>query len=89
MKRISVLLFVGILLCTVLTACGTSDPDTGTTSTTRETRENTTLEGMWNGTPEDEINTVSQWVSEGMSDLRDEEFLNPDNGIVSDTNPLD
>lgn len=40
---------------------------------------------MLNGTPQDEMNTVSEWFSEGMSDLRDSSFLDPQNGIISDT----
>lgn len=88
MKKFAILLAVATLFCVTLAACGASDSDS-TTSTQYNDETLSTTDGMFNGTPEDELNTVSEWVSEGMSDIGDGEFLDPDNGIISDTNPMD
>ena len=80
-----------VLLCGVLTACGMKDDrSTTTTSTTtnrvddtdRVTDNNSFSEMMRN-----DAETVSEMFSEGASELRDSSFLDPQNGIISDTQP--
>lgn len=90
MKKGAILLLAAVLLCTALTACGTTQNGgtSGTSSTTNNAAgqaTSTTGSDMMNGTPRDEMNTVSEWFSEGMSDLGDSSFLDPQNGIISDT----
>ena len=80
-----------VLLCGILTACGMkNDRNTTTTSTTdnrindteRATDNNSFSEMMHN-----DAETVSEMFSEGASELRDGSFLDPQNGIISDTQP--
>lgn len=95
MKRITILIIAGLLLIGVLTACGEMDrTDKSTTSTTRsiteqraeQPDERTTDRGM-DDMLRDNAETVSEMFSEGASELRDNSFLDPENGRVSDTQP--
>ena len=97
MKRVTILIAAALLVCIALTACGTMRRDgTNTTSSTRGTTETTarrddaqTSERDMGDVIRDNAETVSEMFSEGASELRDESFLDPQNGIISDTHPSD
>lgn len=83
MKKTAILLAVAaILLCVVLAGCGTAE-NGNTTSSTNGT--STTGNGFMDTTPSEELNTVSEFFSEVASDMGDGSFLDPQNGIISDT----
>lgn len=78
-----------LLLCICLTACGTGDGTDGTAvnTTDRETEATLTTERPWEEMMRDNGETVSEMVSEDFSAMREESFLDPQNGIISDTQP--
>ena len=80
-----------VLLCGVLTACGMKDDrSTTTTSTTTNRADNTdrvTDNNSFSEMMRNDAETVSEMFSEGASELRDSSFLDPQNGIISDTQP--
>lgn len=83
-----------VVLCGVLAACGMKD-DRGTTGTTTTTTtvnravEDATRreENNFSEMMSDNAETVSEMFSEGASELRDSSFLDPQNGVISDTQP--
>ena len=80
-----------VLLCGIFTACGMKDDrNTTTTSTTANRLDDTNRETDNNSFSEmmrDNGETLSEMFSEGASELRDSSFLDPQNGIISDTQP--
>ena len=60
---------------------------TTTTTTVRDADTTTTTERRMDDVIRDNGETVSEMVSEGFSEMRDSGFLDPQNGIVSDTQP--
>ncbi len=96
MKKGTILILTTLLLCGALAACGTmGKDDRSTTSTTRGTTElreqqdvQTTDRDMGELMREN-AETVSEMFSEGASELRDSSFLDPRNGMISDTQPND
>ncbi len=89
MKKGAILAVVLLLLCAVFAACGMDDAkDRSTTTTTiRDAGTTTTTERRMDDMIRDNGETVSEMVSEGFSELRDSSFLDPQNGIISDTQP--
>ncbi|MBQ7543290.1 MAG: hypothetical protein IJT44_13470 [Clostridia bacterium] len=91
MKKVLLLCMAALLLCAVLTACGTDGVKDGTTATTTTTTRDdgttTTTERRMDDMLRDNGETVSEMISENFSELHDRSFLDPQNGIVSDTAP--
>ena len=89
MKKGAILAMVVLLLSAVLTACGMKDERDGTTTTTtiRDADTTTTTERRMDDMIREDGETVSEMFSEGFSEMRDSGFLDPDNGIISDTQP--
>ena len=89
MKKGVILAAVILVLCAVLAACGMDDAKDRTTTTTtiRDAGTTTTTERRVDDMIRDNGETVSEMFSEGFSELRDSSFLDPQNGIVSDTQP--
>ena len=89
MKKGVILAAVIVVLCAVLAACGMDDAKDRTTTTTtiRDAGTTTTTERRVDDMIRDNGETVSEMFSEGFSELRDSSFLDPQNGIVSDTQP--
>ena len=90
MKKGAILAVAVLLLCAVLAACGMNGTDDRSTTTT--TRQDTdamtsTTERRMDDVIRDNGETVSEMFSEGFSELRDSSFLDPQNGIISDTQP--
>lgn len=85
-KTAIVLAVVAVLLCVVLAGCG-GNADNGTTSSGAGINNNTTTtgNGFMDTTPREEGNTISEFFSEAASDMGDGSFLDPQNGIISDT----
>ena len=79
-----------VLMCGLFAACDMKDDRGTTTSTTlrrtddtsRTTDDNSFSEMMRN-----DAETFSEMFSEGASELRDSSFLDPQNGMISDTQP--
>lgn len=78
-----------LVLCMILAACGMDGTQerTTTTTTVRDAGTTTTTERRLDDMIRDNGETVSEMFSEGVSELRDSSFLDPQNGIVSDTQP--
>ena len=81
-----------VLLCGILTACGMNDGRAATTTTTtaaeRRAADDTTRPTDNNDFGEmmrDNAETVSEMFSEAGSELRERSFLDPQNGVISDT----
>lgn len=90
MKKGIVLIAAVLVLCAVLAACGmddTRDRTSTTTTTVRDAGTTTTTERRMDDMIRDNGETVSEMFSEGFSELRDSSFLDPQNGIISDTQP--
>lgn len=89
MKKGVILAAVILVLCAVLAACGMDDAKDRTTTTTtiRDAGTTTTTERRVDDMIRDNGETVSEMFSEGFSELRDSSFLDPQNGIISDTQP--
>ena len=89
MKKGAILVAVVLVLCAVLTACGMNDAKDRTTTTTtiRDAGTTSTTERRMDDVIRDNGETVSEMFSEGFSEMRDSSFLDPQNGIVSDTQP--
>ena len=90
MKKSVFLAAAVLVLCVVLAACGmdNSTQDRSTTTTTvRDAGTTTTTERRVDDMIREDGETVSEMFSEGFSELRDSSFLDPQNGIVSDTQP--
>ena len=92
MKKGAILVAFVLLLCVVLASCGMDDTQnrtstTTTTTTTRDTGTTTTTERRMDDVIRDNGETVSEMFSEGFSEMRDSSFLDPQNGIISDTQP--
>ena len=84
-KTAIVLAVVAVLLCVVLAGCG-GNADNGTTSSGAGVNITTTTgNGFMDTTPREEGNTISEFFSEAASDMGDGSFLDPQNGIISDT----
>ena len=84
-KTAIVLAVVAVLLCVVLAGCG-GNADNGTTSSGAGVNNTTTTgNGFMDTTPREEGNTISEFFSEAASDMGDGSFLDPQNGIISDT----
>ncbi len=90
MKKSVIWIAAVLLLCAVLASCGMDDAkdrSTTTTTTVRDADTTTTTERRMDDVIRDNGETVSEMVSEGFSEMRDSGFLDPQNGIVSDTQP--
>ena len=87
MKKGVILVAVVLVLCVVLAACGMDDAKDRTTTTIRDAGTTTTTERRVDDMIRDNGETVSEMFSEGFSELRDSSFLDPQNGIISDTQP--
>ena len=89
MKKGTILFLASLLLCAVLTACGMGGAGDSTTTTTnrQDAGTTTTTERRMDDVIRDNGETVSEMVSEGFSEMRDSSFLDPENGIISDTQP--
>ncbi len=89
MKKGAIFVMVALLLCAVLASCGMDDAKdrTTTTTTTRDAGTTTTTERRMDDVIRDNGETVSEMFSEGFSEMRDSSFLDPQNGIISDTQP--
>lgn len=90
-KNFVFLMITAVLLCFVLASCGTTDDGRVTTDTTTDLNgvpetyyNDETRDDIFDTTREDGtfMESLSEVVSEGMSDSS---FLDPQNGIVSDT----
>lgn len=90
-KNFVFLMITAVLLCFVLASCGMDNNggNTGTSSTTNDDRTETyyndeTRDDIFDTTREDGtfMESLSEVISEGMSD---NSILDPQNGIVSDT----
>ncbi len=91
-KSFVFMMITAVLLCFVLASCGTTDDGRGTTVPTTdlnglpsETYDNgETRDDIFDTTEESGtfMESLSEVISEGMSDSS---FLDPQNGIVSDT----
>lgn len=82
-------LTAALLLCICLTACGADAgaDNTAVSTTDRNTESTLTTERPWEEMMRDNGETVSEMVSENFSAMREESFLDPQNGIISDTQP--
>ena len=91
MKKGAIFAVIVLLVCAVaLAACGMDDAKNGTTTTTTTMRgadTTTTTERRMDDVIRDDGETVSEMFSEGFSEMQDNGFLDPDNGIISDTQP--
>lgn len=90
-KNFVFLMITAVLLCFVLASCGTTDDGRGTSIPTTDLTDvpesyynDETRDDIFDTTREDGtfLESLSEVVSEGMSDSS---FLDPQNGIVSDT----
>ena len=81
--------FAMILLCGILTGCGMKDDRSSTTTSTTNNRiddtDRATDNNSFSEMMHNDAETVSEMFSEGASELRDSSFLDPQNGIISDT----
>ena len=90
MKKGAIIFAVVLLVCAMLASCGMDDntrDKTSTTTTGRTAGTTTTTERRADDMLRDNGETVSEMISEGFSELRDSSFLDPENGIISDTQP--
>lgn len=89
MKKGAILAVFVLLLCAVLVSCGMDEAKDRTTTTTtmRDAGTTSTTERRVDDMLREDGETVSEMFSEGVSELRDSSFLDPQNGIVSDTQP--
>ena len=90
MKKGAIWIAAVLVLCAVaLAACGMDDARNGTTttSTVRDANTTSTTERRMDDMIREDGETVSEMFSEGVSEMRDSGFLDPDNGIISDTQP--
>ena len=90
MKKGAIWVAAVLLLCAVMLAsCGMDDAKNGATTTTtvRDAGTTTTTERRMDDMFREDGETVSEMVSEGFSEMRDNGILDPENGIISDTQP--
>ena len=84
---------LALLLCLLLASCGMDDGRRDTTRTTTTTRAagttttTTTTRREMDDVIRDDGETVSEMFSEGFSAMREDGILDPQNGIISDTQP--
>lgn len=89
MKKGFIVCLCLLLLCAVLAACGMDGKNGTTTSTTtnRDTGTTSTTERRMDDVIRENAQTMSEMFSDGVSELRDSSFLDPQNGVISDTQP--
>ena len=96
MKKSTILPAVlALLLSLLLASCGTDDGRRNTTRTTTTARgagtttttTTTTTRRQMDDVIRDNGETVSEMFSEGFSAMREDSILDPQNGIISDTQP--
>ena len=85
---------LALLLCILLVSCGMDDgkgrtttTTTRTAGTTTTTTTTTTTRSEMDDVIRDNGESVSEMFSEGFSAMRDDSILDPQNGIISDTQP--
>ena len=94
-KRTILPAVLALLLSLLLASCGTDDGRRNTTRTTTTTRgagtttttTTTTTRRQMDEVIRDNGETVSEMFSEGFSAMREDSILDPQNGIISDTQP--
>jgi hypothetical protein len=92
-KRTILPAVLALLLSLLLASCGTDDGRRNTTRTTTTTRgagtttTTTTTRRQMDDVIRDNGETVSEMFSEGFSAMREDSILDPQNGIISDTQP--
>ena len=96
MKKSTILPAVlALLMSLLLASCGTDDGRRNTTRTTTTARgagtttttTTTTTRRQMDDVIRDNGETVSEMFSEGFSAMREDSILDPQNGIISDTQP--
>ena len=94
-KRTILPAVLALLLSLLLASCGTDDGRRNTTRTTTTARgagtttttTTTTTRRQMDDVIRDNGETVSEMFSEGFSAMREDSILDPQNGIISDTQP--